>query len=159
MQVRFNKNGCFSFTITQGIILAFILYFIFYLSIAEQISNFLVYKNKFTSDNCISIQMLMINNKRFQIIITKNRLLNNTTINALDNNKSFNIVTSIKRLRSCGSKHISENKNDKELLNPIISIKYLRSYENKCINKNNKDSNSKSKIATASFIAFTKYLA
>lgn len=83
--------------------------------------------------------MLIINNKRFQIIITKNILLNNITINILDDDKFSSVLTFFKCLHSHKSKHISKDKNDNEFLNFAIFTKYLCTHASKCISKNNKD--------------------
>ena len=138
---------------------ALILYLAFHLIITKHISSLLAYKNKFKSDNYISIQMLTTNNKIFQTIITKNTISNNTLITFLDNNKLFNTATFTKCLNSCKSKRISENKDNNKLLSLVTSIKCLHSHASKSISKKNKDSDSKSKATTAFLIASTKYLA
>lgn len=66
--------------------------------------------------------MLITNNKGFQRTIAKTVPLNNDAIYVLDNNKSFSLITSTKRLRSCHSKRINENKANNEFFSPITLI-------------------------------------
>lgn len=54
------------------------------------------------------MQILIINNKKLQTIITKSLLLNNIAINILDNNKSFSPIIFIKYLHSCKNKYIAK---------------------------------------------------
>lgn len=120
--------------------------------------GFLVYKNKFKSDNCISMQMLITNNERFQTTIAKSVPSNNSAIYALDNNEFFSLITSSKYLYSCRSKYINKNKNDNKLFSFITLTKHLCNCENKYISKNIKDSDSMSQIATVLSAASTKRL-
>ena len=88
------------------------------------------------------MQMLTMNNERFQTITAKSALSNNGTIYASDNSKSFSSVTSTKHLRSCRIRRINEDKDDNKPFGPVTSTKCLCSRGNKYIGKDNKDNDS-----------------
>lgn len=103
-----------------------------------------VQESKFKSDNCINMQILITNNKRFQSLTVKSALLNHDAIYALHNNKSFSPVTFIKCLYSCKSKLINKNKDNNKFFNHVTLTKRLYSCRNKHISKNSKNCDSKS---------------
>lgn len=120
--------------------------------------NLLAQKSKFKSNNYISIQILIINNKKFQIIIAKNMLSNNGAIDALDNSKSFSFVIFAKCLHSCKNKCINKNKDNNKSFDPITLIKYLNGCRNKHDDKNNKNNDLGSQTVTILSAAYTKRL-
>lgn len=121
--------------------------------------DFPILKGKLKFDNCISIQMLITNNEKFQTTTMKSTLSNNNAIYALNNSEFFSLVISTKRLRSCKSKRINKNKNKKKLFGPFTSTKYLCGHENKHVGKKSKNNDLEGQTATALPAAFTKRLA
>ena len=138
--------------------LAPILYHALHLIIAKQMSSLLTQKSKFKSDNCISMQMLTTDNEGFQTTTAKNGPLNNGATYASENSKPFSPISSTKRLYSCRSKHINENKNDNKLFGPVNSTKRLRGRGNKHVGKDSKNNDSGSQTVTALPTASTKHL-
>ena len=119
----------------------------------------LVQEGKFKSNNCISMQMLTINNEGFQTTTAKSVLSNNGAIYASDNSEPFSLIISTKHLCSCKNKRINKDKDDNKPFDPFTLIKHLRNRENKYIGKNSKDSDSKTQTTTTPSSASTKRLA
>lgn len=77
------------------------------------------------------MQIPTTNNEGFQTTIAKNASLNDDATYTSDNSKHFNPVIFTKRLRSCKSKRINEEKDDNEFFGLITLTKYLRSRGNR----------------------------
>lgn len=95
------------------------------------------------------MQILTTNNEEFQTTTAKGAPLNNSATYALNNSEPFSAVISNKRLHSCTSRQINEDKDDNKLFGPVTLIQYLRDRENKHVGKDSKNSDSESKTATA----------
>ena len=83
-------------------------------------------EGKFKSNNCISMQMLTTNNKRFQTTTAKNAPSNDGATYVLENSESFSPIPSTKRLRSCKSRCINEDKDNNKLFGSVTLTKHLR---------------------------------
>ena len=116
-------------------------------------------EGKFKSNNCISMQMLTTNNEGFQTMTAKSAPSNNGAPYTSDNSEPFSPVTSTKRLRSCRSRRINEDKDDNKPFGPVTSTKRLRGRGNEHVGEDSKDSDSGSQTATAPPAASTERLA
>ncbi|MCJ1347429.1 hypothetical protein MMC31_005654, partial [Peltigera leucophlebia] len=130
-----------------------------HLIIAEHMPGLPAQEGKFKSNNCISMQMLTTNNEGFQTTTAKSAPSNDGATYTSDNSEPFSPVTSTKRLRSCRSRRINEDKDDNKPFDPVTSTKRLCGRGNKHVDEDSKDSDSESQTATASPTASTKRLA
>lgn len=95
------------------------------------------------------MQMLTTNNEGFQTTTAKSVSSNNGATYTSDNSEAFSPVTSTRRLRSCRSRCINEDKDDNKHFSPVTLIKRLRGRGNEHVGEDSKDSDSGSQTATA----------
>ena len=103
--------------------------------------------------------MLTTNNEGFQTTTAKSTPSNDGATYTSDYSEPFSLVISTKRLRSCRSRHINENKDNNKSFGHVTSTKRLRDRGNEHVGEDSKDSDSGSQTAIALPAASTERLA